>query len=363
MEREPSWNSEFFRKYTEKILSLRQHADVSDLNKPRFIGTDNYKFKNKVYRRLRIILRSNGCSVPTCTMCPFPNESVSENAYRVSDQNYIAQVKLALSKHPNYEVVSIYNDGSFFAPKELSGSARNEIYYLLKEYGCKILMVESIPNFITEEVLNPAYSILGESIKLVVGIGLESADAVVRDICIRTVVTEEAFLNANILLNKFGYYLKAYLLIKPPFFLEEETVGDVINSTGWLFDKNISDITLCPMRVAAGTVINDLFQKRLYSPPMLTTIAEIMHQVNQKNIPVRVSIFNVDSSDIKSTTPYGCPECQNKILNALNAHNNMEIVDFSKLTCQHCQEQGKRNDPAEFKGLSFEERVLFWMNY
>lgn len=343
----------------EKVLKLRSYQEGKDINIPRYTEQDLYKLNGQMYKRLRINLRSNGCSIATCTMCPFPNERVKE---KLSDENFISQVEYSMNKFPNNEIVSIYDDGSFFADKEISANARNEIYKLVKQYGAKYLMVESLPNFINESAITAAKSILGEEITLIIGIGLESTNENIRKTCICNSISTEQFLKARDLIVKNNYILKTYILIKPAFFLEEEAIKDAIDSVKWLINNNITDITLCPMRVVKNTLVYELLKDDLYHLPRLTTIAKILNELAKMNIFVRVSLFNVDSKDIDSFVSHGCEKCERTLFTAMQKYNNKESVKFEELLCEDCEQAARGEEPVEFMDKNFEERVEYWVD-
>lgn len=345
-----------------KTLALRTKCAAANPCLPRFVESDHYKLNGKIYSRLRIMLRSNGCSIPTCTMCPFPNEALDPTMIKVSETQYIQQMESALQNQTKHEILSVYNDGNFFSDQELPKVARQKIYQIAKEQKCSYLMVESLPCFITQKKICEAKDFLGEDIKLIVGIGLQSATDEVRQICIGTSITKKSFLCAHELLQKFAYETKCYIIIKPPFLLEHEAIEDAVNSSLWLQQNNVTDITLCPIRIASNTLLQELFKRDLYSMPKLTTLAECLYQLQQKKVYTRVSVFNIGSSDFKSITPSGCNNCENKIMSALIANNNGIDVDFGKVRCEFCAKQVSNNDPARFKNLSYLERIEIALN-
>ena len=218
--------------------------------------------------------------------------------------------------------------------------------------------LKELPCFITKEHLN----ILGENIKLIVGMGLQSVSDEVRETCIGAAIKKDDFLRACELLEKFNYKTKCYVMFKPPFLLEEEAITDSFNSVVWLWKKNIKDITLCPTRVAKQTILQCLFDKSLYAVPKLTSFAECLAKLQKEDIKVRVSIFNINSSDFAALVPYGCSICKNKILDGLEKYNKMEKVNFEELLCTKCKEQAKKDDPDAFVNLSFLERIQFWLS-
>lgn len=69
----------------------------------------------------------------------------------------------------------------FFAPHEVPRAVQLEITRLVVESGLRRLVVESLPQFITDRVLGPIVRALGD-VQLEIGIGLQSADDLVREV-------------------------------------------------------------------------------------------------------------------------------------------------------------------------------------
>jgi radical SAM enzyme (TIGR01210 family) len=290
-------------------------------------------------------------------MCPLPNEAIDPKKRAVLAKDYVEQVRSALLTYPGCEMVCLYNDGSFFADRELQIEARGAIYHLLVAYGCRVLMVESLPAFITEGRLREARRAL-KKIQVIVGIGLQSASAEVRELCINSPVCEDDFIKAIELLASYGFGTKAYVMLKPPFLTEDEAIKDATSTMAWLRTHNVQDITLCPTRVARGTVVSDLFERGWYSPPMLTSIGECLRNGHRFSCYARVSVFNVYSSDFQAHTPSGCIECEQELMDLIQTYNRNPLsVDPSTIFCRKCSYVAQDRDPISFRNLSLRERV------
>jgi archaeosine synthase beta-subunit len=349
------------RDLIRRALRLRAKRENVSPTVPRFFDVDEYRFEKQIYKRVRIILRSNGCCKPTCTMCPLPNEALSRITSTVRSEDYLQQVRQSLAAAPNCEMVCLYNDGSFFSNQELPTQAREGIYRLLTDYGCRVLMVESLPSFITEAQLQVARTNL-PNVRLVVGIGLQSSSTEIRELCINSPVKEHEFLKAIQLLAAYGFSTKAYVMLKPPFLTEEEAIDDAVSTINWLHGQSVQDITLCPTRVAGGTIVSELFSRGLYYPPMLTSIGECLLRVDTLLRPPRVSIFNVHSSDFAAQTPGGCSDCESNLITQIEAYNLTPLaLDPNAIVCRFCTQVARKNDPTEFHELSLGQRVTKYL--
>ena len=158
-----------------EVASRRSRAPATGLSRPRIADVDTYRFRGERVSRLRVILRGAGCSRPTCTMCPLPNFGVGRRHGPSGDQ-LVAQLDAALETHRGCEMVSLYNDGSFFAPAELSVTARRRLLAGVRAGGARLLMVETLPQFVDEAVIRETQELLGD-VHLIVAIGLQSASS------------------------------------------------------------------------------------------------------------------------------------------------------------------------------------------
>ncbi|WP_033825809.1 MULTISPECIES: hypothetical protein [unclassified Kitasatospora] len=307
------------RRIGDLSLRLRTSGLQAKPGEPRFVDFDKIRLPNgEVVGRKKVIVMSGGCSVPTCTMCPFTNL----NNYGIeggrSAKSLLEQVRLTLARtedEPSYEVLSLYNDGSFFAPKEIPRDVQVEIAHLVAAAGVKRLVVESLPQFVTEPVLRPFVQALGE-VRLEIGIGLQSADVLVRETLVNTRITQKSFERALAVMAGLGVDPKIYLMVKPPFLTDGEAVTDVVESVDYLTGLGVSGMTLCPTRVSPNTVAWELWQAGQYTPPNLWTVVEAIRRVHRQ-LAVRVACVNLRGSDFESVFPDACSACADGVVDAL----------------------------------------------
>lgn len=323
---------------------------------PRWVEVDDYLLRGTVFRRLRIILRANGCSRPTCTMCPFPNEGADASA-PVTGVAMIKQVSSTLERYSGVEMVCIYNDGSFFSEAEMPGEVGEEICSLVAASGARRMMVESLPQLVTPSKVARVLAVLGP-VQLVVGFGLQSVSDLVREVCVNSPVSIDGFLAGHRVLSDAGQETKAYLMLKPPFLTESEAIEDTAMSVAWLRDQGVSDVAICPTRVVEGTLAARLFAAGLFTPPRLTTVAETLRRAGEFGCTPRVSLFNLDSSDLQSTPPSGCVDCSTRLLSGIRQYNvDPASVDLGSLNCGVCERAIAIEAMQPFNELPIRERV------
>jgi len=289
---------------------------------PRLVTYDQIRLPDGVVAgRKKVILMSGGCSVPTCTMCPFTNEN--NYGLKTSPQALLDQVATVLERgpgEPEYSILALYNDGSFFAPREVPPAVQLPIAESIARSGVDRLVVESLPQFVTPAVLEPFHAALG-GIELEIGIGLQSADDLVRQTLVNTRVSRASFERAVSAIRGVGAHPKVYLMIKPPFLTDAEAITDVVASVAYLRTLGIRGVTLCPTRVSRNTVAWHLWRSGHYQPPGLWTVVEAVRRTHDSTA-VRVACINLRGTDFESVFPDSCgPACADRIVDALVSYS------------------------------------------
>jgi hypothetical protein len=366
MERKKVRDIELRRKLASLTHSLRKSSipDNVNLNDPQSIKHDTILFGNQIKKRKRIVLLSPGCSVATCTMCPLPNEALDHKSSKIIPENLIEQVAKSFSsdKDANYEIVTIYTNSNFFFDQDVFPAVRKYIYEKVRQSPASILVVESLPQFITEEKILEAKNYLGDK-KLTVAIGLQSADDLVRELAVNSTCTKPSFEKAVSLLKKNNYIAQTFLIIRPPFLLEREAIEDVVDSIKYLASLGIADPILCATRVAPNTIVELLYKAKKFRPPWLWTIVEILKRCKQEvpnsNPRVAVSeLYPERKNDFTYTN--NCSKCSNKIaglLETFNIQRNIEV--FNSLTCACFKDYQNflKNELPKWKSLTIKERI------
>jgi radical SAM enzyme (TIGR01210 family) len=265
-------------------------------------------------------------------MCPFTNEN--NYGFTSNPHALLEQVSDAITRkpgEPDYEVLALYNDGSFFAPKEISADTQLKIAALVARSGVRRLVVESLPQFIVAKTMVPFVAAL-QGIELEVGIGLQSSDDLVRETLVNTRVTRASFEAALAVMTELGVFPKIYLMIKPPFLTDEEAITDVTQSVRYVRSLGIHGITLCPTRVSRNTVAWRLWESGHYQPPNLWTVVDIVREAHLTS-QVRVACINLRGSDFESIFPDSCPVCADRVVDGLVRYSETGNLDDLPQRC------------------------------
>ena len=316
-----------------KVMDVRKRGNLTlKKTNPRYIEIDEIiRSDGRRLFRMKVILMSNGCSIPTCTMCPFTNENNYNNKEQ-SNNNLIEQVRSVLSPQGQIskcQQVALYNDGSFFSPQEIPNPILLEIGKLVSQSGIEVLTVESLPQFITKERLLPFLEVLG-NVKLEVGIGLQSSNDIIREYCVNTSFSIEEFERSIDLLNSNNVQVKTYLMLKPPFLSEEEGVEDALTSMNYCIMNGLNYVTICPTRVSRNTLAWELLKSGYYKPPNLWSIVDVLNE-QPKNLTTRIACINLKGTDFEAIYPDSCPKCAGSLIEALeNFSLSNDLNDLPK---------------------------------
>jgi radical SAM enzyme (TIGR01210 family) len=305
----------------------------------------------KVVDAYVIILRTRGCSWALssgCTMCGYFNDSMLS---ALSEKDLLSQFENALQNYKNEKIVKLFTSGSFLDPSEIPVSVQQHILTTLNSTAEKI-SVESRPEYITEKSLG-AIQEKAPLKEFEVGVGLETSNDLVREKSINKGFTFQDYKKAAALLKKHTIGVKTYVLLKPPFLTENESLNDCIKTardTAPYTDL----LSLNPTNIQRHTVVEYLWKRHQYRPPWLWSIVEFLQQsTNITEAPVKCDVVGGGSN----RGPHNCGTCDNKVLHAIEEFSltqNNEV--FKDLSCG-CQEQWR--DQLDLENLSFGSLVDF----
>ncbi len=286
-----------------------------------------------------VILRTSGCSWARkkgCTMCGYINDCNPE----VSGENLITQTERAFEKANGGDVLKIFTSGSFLDDREISHEARQKI--LERASGrFEQVTIETRPEYVTRESLEDCLSRVEN---LQVALGLESANDLVLSHSINKGFLFSDYQKAADIVREVGASLKTYLLLKPPFLTEEDAINDSIESAKKI--KDITDvISLNPVNVQKGTLVERLWHRNEYRPPWLWSVIQVLEEC--KNFVPR--IISSPTGGGRKRGSHNCFECDSDALKGIEEFSLGQRKDFADLDCE-CKERWM--DTLELQGFS-----------
>jgi radical SAM enzyme (TIGR01210 family) len=319
---------------------------IKDPKKPVKFWSEKDILNGKIVDAYVIIFRTKGCSWALksgCSMCGYFNDSMWQD---VSDEDLLSQLNIAMNNYTDQKFIKIFTSGSFFDDSEIKSNVRKKILNILFQKVEKI-SVESRPEYVNNKTLKDVKTIVSSK-KLEIGIGLETSNDYIRKKCLNKGFNFSQYKKAASVMKKHKVELKTYLLIKPPFLTEKESIKDSINTVVDI--KNITDsISFNATNVQRNTFVNYLWNKRKFRPPWLFSIVEILNESKKilKSKTIKCDI--VGGGSIRGA--HNCKICDRKYLSAIEDFSlTQNLDDLKNLDCE-CKE--KWLDILEIEDLGF----------
>jgi hypothetical protein len=175
------------------------------------------------------------------------------------------QIEYALSRLPSAPVIKLYNSGSFFDPRAIPVADYPAIARQLTGYDRVI--VECHPALIGENCLRFRDLIAG---RLEVAMGLETAHPQILP-KLNKGMTLEQFSSAANELRRNAIDLRAFILVKPPFLVEQEALYWAERSLDFAFSCGAAAASLIPTRGGNGA-LDELAARGDFAPPRIETL-------------------------------------------------------------------------------------------
>jgi radical SAM enzyme (TIGR01210 family) len=212
--------------------------------------------------------------------------------------------------------------------------------------------VESRSQYVTEKTLSQIQKTV-QPVIFEVGIGLETSNDLIRELAINKGFTFDEYKKAANLLKKHQMNLKTYLLLKPPFLTEKESLQDCLR-TAKDIEPFTDMISLNPCNVQRHTIVEYLWKRDQYRPPWLWTVVEFLKESKiLLDAPVKCDVTGGGSR----RGAHNCEKCDQTILHQISDFSLSQKTSDLKDTECDCKEQWK--DQLDLEALSFGSLVDF----
>lgn len=224
-----------------------------------------------------VILRTKGCHwwwSSGCTFCGYFNDTRDD----VTEEDLHAQWDWSAAKLNGFadvQMVKVYTSGSLLEDREIPVGFQERVLRECAERGLH-LIVESRTEQLTEEKLAWATSVNAD---FTVAIGLEAYDDEVLRFHVNKGFSVNSYDRAVANLKQAGVRVKAYLMFKPPFMSEADALDHIVD---WIaaIAEDADEISINPMNIQGGTVIDRLHRARQYRPPWLWSLVEMIRRAH-----------------------------------------------------------------------------------
>jgi len=309
------------------INSLKQHREEhkkiavsrkSDLANPAWVRVSSAPpvADNNTCYRLCIGFQNVGCKYREddplglgCLICGYYASTAFKdvNSHVIIDQ-FKTGLRQGCEVTTGFNSIEFLNDGSFLNTDEFDQDTQSELFDLVSRMPhIKRVLVESRPEYVNANGIEFLLDHLRNDQLLEIGIGLESVDNFVRELCInkgfKTEDFEKSLDNISSLNNKFPQRVTivVYLIVKPAFLTHKECINDIVASLKYLYSLNKNYKfpivpKLEPAAIADGTVLSMLYKtedSRFYYEPLnywaiLEIIARVACETDEDRFTIRI---------------------------------------------------------------------------
>ncbi len=303
------------------------------------------------------VLTTKGCSWHKkehggCTMCGYFKDSRD-----VSEKEIIAQFDDVMSQVSGLSepiLLKVYTSGSFFDDCDMPADARKHIVSSVASADNVLeFIAESRPEYVSSKKLEGfKEGLLGKTGH--VALGLESANNTVLEKCINKGFTFKDYEKAAESIKKTGLKVKTYILQKPMFLTESESIQDVF-STIDAVEKTTDSISINPVAVHSRTPLEQLWKRGEYRPPWLSSVAETFNYAVKKFKCTNLGIVGAGTQ----RGPHNCRACDKKITAALlEGFEKQKKVDLDEINCR-CADYYKELLECEHLFFDASPRTVF----
>ncbi len=233
-----------------------------------------------------------------------------------------AQIDYALGRLPGARQVKLYNSGSFFDRRAIP--VEDHAAIAARIAGFEHVIVECHPALVGAECFAFRDRLHG---RLEVAMGLETVhpEKLQR---LNKRMTVEQFRAAADRLREGDVDLRVFILVKPPFMREEESLEWAARSLDFAFDSGAMVATLIPTRGGNGAM-EELAASGDFAPPRLETVeAAAEYGISLGRGRVFVDLWNLRRGA-------GCVECGERRVARLHAMNLLQCV-LPRVECKEC---------------------------
>lgn len=286
-----------------KMIRGEVNSRAFDRNKVAEIEINEFFYKGEAVPRIMVVLRATGCAYYEsgygCSMCAHfdgtTDQPVTKEEYQTQWESVISGEAVD-EKHRadfninNFPILCLYNLGSLLYEKEVPQSAVREIFKSIEQNkGIQKVIIESRAEYVTEKSLQNIRDVYNREVE--VGVGLESSNDMVRELCHHKNMPHLSTFERSIeLLHKHGFKALAYVNQKPVFLTERESIDDAIATSIYAYQVGCDSVSIEPTSLQNHSLTDMLNKKGMYRVPWLWSIREVAKGI--------VGSINSDSSNI-----------------------------------------------------------------
>jgi radical SAM enzyme (TIGR01210 family) len=273
------------------------------------------RYGGELLECLTVIFKSAGCTWSKCRMCSYRHERYDVQSCETLCNHLQAQLAWVQAEYrpEEYQMVKIFTSGSFFDPAEVPLAFLDDV---ATAFRGKLVIAETRPEFIdTDRICRFIEKLDNGTWKkpLYCAVGLETSSDPIREKCINKGFSYADFTAAATRAKAAGAGIKAYLLFKPLFLTEKESVDDMKQSI-----RDVSGyadmISMNPCTVQRRTELEYYWKRGAYRPPYLWSILSLL-----KDAPVHITCDPLGGGQKRG--PHNCGTCDYDLVKGIRDYS------------------------------------------
>ena len=254
-------------------------------------------------------------------------------------------------------MLCLYNGGSFLNEREISPSLRRYMLKRIKDIPhVKRLIIESRPEFISDEILDEIEEIMTDTV-VEIGVGVETSNELLRDLVLnKGVTTEDLKIAGSRFRNRKNIKMLAYILVNPPFLTEAEAIEDAVKSLEFARDIGTEIASLEAVSIQHLTLVSFLAEAGFYKPPWIWSMFEIVKKTAHLDLDLRIGGFEFFPIPKEFTS--NCGACDEEMVRRINHFNlTNDLSSICDCTCPSQCDRLWKNDLEKKNDLELTSRI------
>jgi radical SAM enzyme (TIGR01210 family) len=220
-----------------------------------------------------------------CLMCDLWKNTL---AYSLPPGRIVEQIRWALERLPPARHLKLYNAGNFFDPRAIPPQDDPEIAQLAA--GFERVIVECHPRLVGGRCWE-FHRLLSADLEVALGLETIHPEVLPR---LNKRMTLHDFDGAVRALRAHGIAVRAFILVRPPFLIDEDGLDWAKRSLDHAFAVGVQCCSLIPTRGGNGA-LEELAREGQFAPPSLESLEQaLVYGLSLRAGRVFVDLWNID---------------------------------------------------------------------
>ncbi|MHA1218920.1 MAG: archaeosine biosynthesis radical SAM protein RaSEA [Candidatus Heimdallarchaeaceae archaeon] len=322
------------REIRDKSLGERSHS------RKVVHWVEDHRLHSGPGKAIVFILPTKGCSWALsksggCSICGYIYDNPQEPNFENMMKTFKEKLHDSIKEGENYSL-KLFTSGSFLDISEIPEEIQKEILEEASQYReITEIVLESRPEYVTEKIMQTIKETIDIE-KIEIAIGLESANDDILKKSINKGFFWEDFEKAAARIFDVGAKVKAYLLFKPPFVSEYDSIKDILQSVSKLNKLGVDTISINAISIHRGTYLSLMFEKNQYRTPWLWSLLHLCKEIKSKYPDLRLICDVVAGGTQRGA--HNCGDCDKQMTEALKqfvlSQNLEDLNNEFKCSCK-----------------------------